>query len=64
MILQGEDEEARLAHLALQNHNMLPKDYLGLSMRERGFLHASDRVKDEANREMIEQQEKRIRRFR
>lgn len=64
MILQGEDEEARLAHLALQNHNILPKDYLGLTMRERAFLHASDRVKREVNEKAAEEQRKRIRRLR
>lgn len=38
------DARARLAHLALQNHHISPKDYLALTEQEQAFLAASDIV--------------------
>lgn len=32
------------AHLALQNHNILPADYLAMSREQRAFIAASDMI--------------------
>ena len=35
------------AHLALQNHNVIPSDFMALSMADRAFMIASDLVSAE-----------------
>lgn len=37
----------RYAHLALQNHNILPADFMSLPVDERLFIIASDEVQAE-----------------
>lgn len=41
---RGEDGFFRWAHLALQNHNMLPRDYMALPVFDRAFIAASDMI--------------------
>lgn len=36
------------AHLALQNHDILPSDFMALPVSDRAFIIASDIVKAEA----------------
>lgn len=36
------------AHLALQNHNILPSDFMALPVSDRAFIIASDLVNSEA----------------
>lgn len=38
------DARARLAHLALQNHHLTPRDYFALTEQEQAFIAASDIV--------------------
>lgn len=38
------DARARLAHLALQNHHLTPRDYFSLTEQEQAFIAASDIV--------------------
>lgn len=46
---------ALYAHLALQNHNVLPSDFMAMPYKDRAFLIASDMIKAKA----IEKQMKR-----
>lgn len=39
---------ALYAHLALQNHNILPSDFMAMPLKDRAFLIASDIIKAEA----------------
>lgn len=41
---EQSDARARLAHLALQNHHLTPRDYFALTEPEQAFLAASDIV--------------------
>lgn len=36
------------AHLALQNHNILPSDFMALPVADRAFIIASDLAQSEA----------------
>ncbi|MEA5134656.1 MAG: hypothetical protein VB035_00795 [Candidatus Fimivivens sp.] len=45
------------AHLALQNHNILPSDFMAMPLKDRAFLIASDLLKARA----AEEQMKRLR---
>lgn len=46
---------ALYAHLALQNHNMLPSDFMAMPLKDRAFIIASDLIKAKA----VEKQMKR-----
>lgn len=39
---------ALYAHLALQNHNILPSDFMMMPLKDRAFLIASDMKRAEA----------------
>ena len=41
------------AHLALQNHNILPRDFMKLPIRDRAFIIASDAIAAEKLRSRI-----------
>ncbi len=45
---------AQAAHLALQNHNILPNDFMKMPFWEKAFIVASDIVKAETIKEMTE----------
>ncbi len=45
---------ALYAHLALQNHDILPSDFMAMPYKERAFLIASDMVKAKAVKEQLE----------
>ena len=42
--MQGEDGFYIYAHLAYQNHNILPNDYMQLPLQVRKFMAASDSI--------------------
>lgn len=46
---------ALYAHLVLQNHNILPSDFMAMPLKDRAFLIASDMIKAKS----IEKQMKR-----
>ncbi len=39
---------ALYAHLALQNHNILPSDFMAMPLKDRAFIIASDMIKAKA----------------
>lgn len=44
---------ALYAHLALQNHNILPDDFMLMSKKQRAFLVASDMIAAERMKDQM-----------
>lgn len=48
--MRGEDGFFRYAHLALQNHNVFPSEFMKKSIFDRAFMVASDLIAYEATK--------------